>query len=560
MNIALIQRYRKNIEISIWILILGIGLFVNLVELPAVKQSKELLNLLIILIISFTLVYYRIIAPRWSNIELILTSILIYTVFIFTIIHFTGSFQSVLFSLIFVPILITALMLGVEALAIVVAGEIFWLFSEYFLYFAPTYSNVLGIETLLWEKLIAVLLVSFMAYDNSKEIFKRQNEHELLEIEKNTIRKLQEREETILQSMKDIVVALDITGNILTTNKAFTDTIGKQKSEMLGKNYTEFFSIEQLDNVNEVTQIIDINATPLGENDISELSASQEINYRLTVNQTNKQLLVSITISALHEADQIAGKVLVIRDITETQQLERMKLDFVSMAAHELRTPITAIRGYLSALKEEARPSLSEEHNKFLDRADIAANQLTTLMENLLSVSRIEKGSFNLDLRKTDWIHLMDQRVEELMNRATERNLTLTWQHPDADVPEVLVDPLRVSEVLNNLISNAINYTPAGSVTITVEYDSAKEMVITHITDTGQGIPTEAQNHLFEKFFRVSGILEQGSKGTGLGLYISKEIIELHHGEIWVESKEGSGSTFSFSIPTIHNLTVRDGI
>jgi len=560
MNIALIQRYRKNIEISIWILILGIGLFVNLVELPAVKQSKELLNLLIILIISFTLVYYRIIAPRWSNIELILTSILIYTVFIFTIIHFTGSFQSVLFSFIFVPILITALMLGVEALAIVVAGEIFWLFSEYFLYFAPTYSNVLGIETLLWEKLIAVLLVSFMAYDNSKEIFKRQNEHELLEIEKNTIRKLQEREETILQSMKDIVVALDITGNILTTNKAFTDTIGKQKSEMLGKNYTEFFSIEQLDNVNEVTQIIDINATPLGENDISELSASQEINYRLTVNQTNKQLLVSITISALHEADQIAGKVLVIRDITETQQLERMKLDFVSMAAHELRTPITAIRGYLSALKEEARPSLSEEHNKFLDRADIAANQLTTLMENLLSVSRIEKGSFNLDLRKTDWIHLMDQRVEELMNRATERNLTLTWQHPDADVPEVLVDPLRVSEVLNNLISNAINYTPAGSVTITVEYDSAKEMVITHITDTGQGIPTEAQNHLFEKFFRVSGILEQGSKGTGLGLYISKEIIELHHGEIWVESKEGSGSTFSFSIPTIHNLTVRDGI
>ena len=560
MNIALIQRYRKNIEISIWILILGIGLFVNLVELPAVKQSKELLNLLIILIISFTLVYYRIIAPRWSNIELILTSILIYTVFIFTIIHFTGSFQSVLFSFIFVPILITALMLGVEALAIVVAGEIFWLFSEYFLYFAPTYSNVLGIETLLWEKLIAVLLVSFMAYDNSKEIFKRQNEHELLEIEKNTIRKLQEREETILQSMKDIVVALDITGNILTTNKAFTDTIGKQKSEMLGKNYTEFFSIEQLDNVNEVTQIIDINATPLGENDISELSASQEINYRLTVNQTNKQLLVSITISALHEADQIAGKVLVIRDITETQQLERMKLDFVSMAAHELRTPITAIRGYLSALKEEARPSLSEEHNKFLDRADIAANQLTTLMENLLSVSRIEKGSFNLDLRKTDWIHLMDQRVEELMNRATERNLTLTWQHPDADVPEVLVDPLRVSEVLNNLISNAINYTPAGSVTITVEYDSAKEMVITHITDTGQGIPTEAQNHLFEKFFRVSGILEQGSKGTGLGLYISKEIIELHHGEIWVESKEGSGSTFSFSIPTIHNLTIRDGI
>ena len=85
-------------------------------------------------------------------------------------------------------------------------------------------------------------------------------------------------------------------------------------------------------------------------------------------------------------------------------------------------------------------------------------------------------------------------------------------------------------------------------------------MVITHITDTGQGIPTEAQNHLFEKFFRVSGILEQGSKGTGLGLYISKEIIELHHGEIWVESKEGSGSTFSFSIPTIHNLTIRDGI
>jgi len=566
MNIELMTRYRKNIEISVWMLIIGIGLFVNLSPQPVVQQSQTILNIVILTVTAYTIVYYRFVAPRWSTAELILSSILVYTVFVFLVAHFTGSLQSVLFSLVFVPILITALMLGVQALLIVVAGEVIWLVTEFYFYFLPFHPGISDPHILLWEKLIAILLVSFVAYDNSREIFTRQSEHELLEQEKETIRLLQEREDAILQSMDDMVLSLDTNKNILIANDSFAKTLDISQNEIIGKNYDSLFTIKKTNSVGDAIETIDLTTITTKEVEDNDSKETGPTNFRLQTLNNDKQLFVTLAISNLTvdlkdketPNDMVApGRVIVLRDITEELQLERMKIDFVSMAAHELRTPITAIRGYLSALKEEATTSLTPEHNTFLDRADIAANQLTTLMENLLSVSRIEKGAFNLDVRKTDWVHLIGQRVEELANRAIERGLQLNWEPPKENIPEVLVDPLRVSEVFNNILSNAINYTQKGSITISVKYEPAEEIVVTSISDTGPGIPREALNHLFEKFFRVSGVLEQGSKGTGLGLYISKEIIELHKGKIWVESTFGEGTTFSFSVSTIHNLKLR---
>jgi signal transduction histidine kinase len=224
-----------------------------------------------------------------------------------------------------------------------------------------------------------------------------------------------------------------------------------------------------------------------------------------------------------------------------------MKLDFVSMAAHELRTPLTSIRGYLSVLQEEIGEKLDRDQRSFLDKAFISSSQLAALVENLLSVSRIERGALKVQAEPSEWNPIVKEIFNNFTNLAQEKNVTLSLK-TEEDLPSVMVDKFRISEVVSNLIANALQYTkPSGTVEVTTKKD--KEGVLTQVRDTGQGIPASAIPKLFTKFFRVSGVLEQGSKGTGLGLYISKAIIDMHQGKIWVESELGKGSTFSFIVP-----------
>ena len=170
-----------------------------------------------------------------------------------------------------------------------------------------------------------------------------------------------------------------------------------------------------------------------------------------------------------------------------------------------------------------------------------------SLVENLLSVSRIEKGAFMVNPKPVEWTEILKATYDQLIVRAKEKNLTFTYDRPETKMT-VFADKLRITEVVTNLLANAISYTPTnGSIRIWVE--KTDKEVITHIQDTGEGIAKDALPHLFTKFFRVSGVLSQGSKGTGLGLYISKAIVEKHNGKIWVESESGKGSTFSFSLP-----------
>ncbi|MBI4040073.1 PAS domain-containing sensor histidine kinase [Candidatus Daviesbacteria bacterium] len=242
------------------------------------------------------------------------------------------------------------------------------------------------------------------------------------------------------------------------------------------------------------------------------------------------------------------GSIITIHDVSEEHELETMKMDFVSMAAHELRTPLTSIKGYLSVFINENKDKFDNDQMMFLNRINISAEQLTGLIENLLNVSRIERGVVTLNPEQVNWAENLQAVVNEFKNRAEEKRIDLSFTPATVPLPTIKVDKIRINEVLGNLLSNAIAYTqPGGKVIVWAESDGKN--IATHIKDTGEGIPKEAIPHLFTKFFRVSGVLEQGSKGTGLGLYISKSIIEMHHGKIWVESELGKGSTFSFSLP-----------
>jgi PAS domain S-box-containing protein len=363
-----------------------------------------------------------------------------------------------------------------------------------------------------------------------------------LEDEKALILGERNKLSVVLSGIEDGVIAVDLDRKILTFNAAAERLTMLSAKDVIGKPIQEVIKVYEK---NEELDVADY--CPIRVDGFEGVVAKKD-EVRI-VGAKEKQSYVKLIAGTITEGSIVGlGCILTLHDISREKELEEMKLDFVSMAAHELRTPLTSVLGYLSVFIHESSKRLTDEENMFLNRIKIAAQQLSALVENLLSVSRIERNSFTINKVPTDWLPLVKQIVAEFQPRADEKKIQLTLVEPQGELPKAMTDPLRITEVLNNLIANAINYSQVGG-SVSISMESKDNMIVTHVKDTGHGIPKEALPHLFTKFFRVSGKLEQGSKGTGLGLYISKAIVEMHNGKIGVESEVGKGTTFSFSLP-----------
>jgi PAS domain S-box-containing protein len=353
---------------------------------------------------------------------------------------------------------------------------------------------------------------------------------------------------SIIESIYDGVLAFDLENNVSMVNSSTLTMFNLRKEDIIGKRVEDFLSFMEKEQPFIISDL-------LPTSDIIHETLITQRKAVKTVSISGKQIYVDLTCSVMKPDSGVnLHGIITLHDLTHEKELEEMKLDFVSMAAHELRTPLTSIRGYLSVILKEFTSNLTDEQKMMLGRVSISADQLMAIVESLLSVSKIERGIFSVNISEVDWMQFVKQTVSDFQERAKERNITLRLEEPHLSVSAVAADALRIGEVLNNLLSNAINYTyPGGSVTVSL--DEKDGTIVTHIKDTGQGIPKEALPHLFTKFFRVSGRLEKGSKGTGLGLYIAKYIVNLHQGEIWVDSELGKGSTFTFSLPVITEAT-----
>lgn len=233
------------------------------------------------------------------------------------------------------------------------------------------------------------------------------------------------------------------------------------------------------------------------------------------------------------------------------QELDKKKDEFVSLASHELRTPMTAIKSYLwMALAGRGGP-LTEKQHYYLDRSYSSTNRLIKLVNDLLNISRIESGRVVLDFVETKITDLINNSISEVKPRANELGIKLTVDCGPSGDTKVVCDVDKISEVLINIIGNAIKFAPDGG-EVAVTSGVQGNTVVVHVKDNGEGLEPEDIGRLFQKFSLVkeSYITNQrASQGTGLGLYISKSIVELHKGKIWVESAgRGKGSTFSFSL------------
>ena len=373
-----------------------------------------------------------------------------------------------------------------------------------------------------------------MAGSLKKSIFNLEQDRQLIAAERNKL-------QVVLSGISDAVIAVDLQWQIILVNKAALTLTGLAAKQLLGNKLTTVVKVEDSEN-----QIIPITSyCPIRTDNFEGVTFNQD---KLKVITAKREFVANLIASQIKEGPKVnMGGILTFHDVSEQSQLEEMKLDFVSMAAHELRTPLTSIKGYLHIFLRDYAKSMDPEQTSILSRIGISTQKLVSLVENLLNVSRIEKGDLTLSLLPLDWVKNIYEVVAEIINQANDKKITLEFIKPQQSSINVIADKFRINEVLTNLLANAITYTsPGGKITVWLERKGNE--VITHIQDTGEGIPKDALPHLFTKFFRVSGTLEQGSKGAGLGLYIAKSVVQLHKGKIWVNSELGKGSTFSFSL------------
>lgn len=253
---------------------------------------------------------------------------------------------------------------------------------------------------------------------------------------------------------------------------------------------------------------------------------------------------VLITILFLSITVRLWDYVVLYKKIKEVDQ---MKDEFISIASHELRTPLTSIKGYTSLILEGTFGKIEDKRmNESLEKIANSTNRLENLVEDLLNVSRLEQGRLMIEMQDLQLEPIIEEMVSQLSITAEQKKLALIYEKPTEKLPLISADPERIKQVLVNLIGNGIKYTETGSVTVSTEIKKGRLQV--KIADTGMGISPEGQKNLFQKFYRVKTNKTEGIQGTGLGLWITKQIVELMNGKIYLESIEGKGSQFTVEL------------
>jgi signal transduction histidine kinase/HAMP domain-containing protein len=280
----------------------------------------------------------------------------------------------------------------------------------------------------------------------------------------------------------------------------------------------------------------------LAKGHAAELKGAQAVLQQFVGNQ--ERFYRPRAVPILDSGREPAGVVLILQDVTQQRQRDEMKSGVISTVSHQLKTPLTSIRMAIHLLLDEKTGMLTPKQEDLLVAAREDADRLHTIVGELLDIGRIGSGKVRMDLAPLSPIRMVLEGVEPYRSAARDQGVSLTVDLPD-DLPEMWADPTRIAHVFANLLSNALKYTPPGG-SISISAQEGEEVVRFQVSDTGIGIPDRYLPRIFEQFFRVP---DQGpGTGAGLGLAIVKEIVEAHGGTVEVESREGAGSTFFFSL------------
>jgi two-component system phosphate regulon sensor histidine kinase PhoR len=336
------------------------------------------------------------------------------------------------------------------------------------------------------------------------------------------------QQQAVFNSMAEGVLVLDAAGRVQLINQSLQSLFSLQ-GDVRGQTMIEAFRLPELADL------------------VKQLQPQRTMQSHAIELPGMEERWVEVSAAALLDRDGTQqGAILVFHDLTRIKQLERTRQEFVANVSHELRTPLSLIKGFVETLLEGAKND-PEKATRFLQTIEKHTDRLTFLIEDLLTISRLESGQIVMNLQPVDLREQTQHVMDDLHSRADEKQIRL-----DNAVPNGLsarADADRLQQVLFNLVENAIKYgRNQGSVAIGGK-DTGDGKVEMWVRDDGPGIPAESRERVFERFYRVDRARARESGGTGLGLSIVKHIIQAHGGEVWLKSDLGSGTTFHFTLP-----------
>jgi len=351
---------------------------------------------------------------------------------------------------------------------------------------------------------------------------------------------------SILRTTREGILLLDTDWQVLAANRALADFLDLAQAELVGRS----IKATQQDGGQALVESLGYKAADL-EATCQDIAHGDPHHKHIIVVPGPPELHVERTLTPVRNQEgKISGWLLVLRDITEEIKLESLREDMMHMLVHDLRSPLTVLRGSLEMIEADLADRSTENTDFLLSMARRGSNRMLRMVNELLDVSKLESGQLVLDLKPTDVESLLEDAVIRITPMATTTQITVETAI-EPDLPSIDIDAEFIGRVLHNLLDNAIKFTPDGGrvrVWARLDLESASEAMLIGVSDNGPGIPPEERGRLFEKFQQVSSISGRRA-GTGLGLPFCKLAVEAHGGKIWVESEVGRGSTFVIRLP-----------
>ncbi|CCU78171.1 Phosphate regulon sensor protein PhoR (SphS) [Halanaerobium saccharolyticum subsp. saccharolyticum DSM 6643] len=359
--------------------------------------------------------------------------------------------------------------------------------------------------------------------DEFNEMISKLKEYEKLNVKKLLMEK--EKSEAVVNNLSSPLIVTDKDHKIVLINETAKELFSLRE-DVLGTHFLEVIKAEEIFEY------------------IKNPEAKEEKTFLLKKNDKKRHYRIS-TKQVIDEDEEYQFTVTLLEDITRLKEIDNMKSEFVSTVSHEFRTPLTSMNMGLSMVINEDTGELNEEQKELLEAAYEDVERLTELVNDLLDLSKIESGKIEMEFDKVDVNDIIEKTLNPFHKQVEEKEIELKFKQSEDNV-FAYADPSKISWVISNLVGNALRYADEGKIEVDAEIKGRR--VLVSVADNGPGIPKEYQSKIFEKFVRAGSDKEEKS-GTGLGLAIAKEIITAHNGRIWVDSKEGEGSTFSFYIP-----------
>lgn len=390
--------------------------------------------------------------------------------------------------------------------------------------------------------LFAYCVFSYLLIKSTHQEIKRREEIEKISKE---LEEAKNKSEALLTSISDGVIGIDKDKKVIHLNLAAEKMISYKATDVLGKTYHDFLIFIRGEDRSKIDSFI--------PSALKGKVATINSGDTLLVRRDGSELPIEASASPIKSnIGKIAGAIIVFRDVTKERRLQQIQSEFSSLVSHELRSPVTVINGYLEMLGDEPE-KLTERQRKSINNAKAASTRLLNLIEELLNIAQLEKESTKVEATVVSPIDLAKKALtKELLHLFEEKKQKFTFKEPKG-LPEIKVNPTFIITPIQNLLSNASKYSPEGGKIELKIYSNPHDIIfqdeiVFQITDTGMGIPKKEQNKVFQRFFRASNTTNL-TKGTGLGLYITKLMIESSGGRIWFSSEENKGTTFYIMLP-----------